>query len=84
MTSHGNLETAAEAFRSECKAILDNHAPVKTTQIRKNYCPHLKEETKVLINEINALKVEASEHVHTTLMEEFKEKTKLVKNAGHY
>ena len=81
VTTHENLETAAEAFRNEFKAILDYHAPVKTIQIRRNYCPHLKEETKVLISERNTLKVEASKHADITLMEEFKEKAKQVKKA---
>ena len=33
--------------------ILDNSAPVKTFQTRDNYAPHLKEETKILMEERN-------------------------------
>ena len=46
--SYETVEGAAEAFRNEFQAILNHHAPIKTIQLRKKYCPHLTEETKLL------------------------------------
>ena len=39
--THSNIESASESFRNEFCAILDYHAPVKTIQLRKKYCPYL-------------------------------------------
>ena len=71
VTSHDNIETAAEAFRNEFKAILDFHAPVKTIQVRRNYCPYIKEETKVMMKERAVLQEEASKHADKVLLEEY-------------
>ena len=60
VTTHESIESAAEAFRNEFQAILNYHAPIKTVQIRKNYCKYLTQETKLLIQERNTLKKEAS------------------------
>ena len=49
VTAHDNLEKAAEEFEKQFRAILDNHAPVTTFQMRKNYSPFLSKETKELI-----------------------------------
>ena len=81
VTSHDNIETAAEAFRNEFKAILDYHAPVKTIQVRRNYCPYIKEETKVMMKERAVLQEEASKHADKVLLEEYKLKAKEVKKA---
>ena len=56
VTSHNNIEGASEAFENEFLAILDSYAPVKTIQIRKNYCPYRTSETKMLLKERNILK----------------------------
>ena len=41
-----NIEEAAEEFSTTFRNVLDNHAPVKIFQTRRNYCPWLTEETK--------------------------------------
>ena len=43
--SHEDIELASEAFRNEFSAILDLHAPIKTIQLRNNYCPYLYDES---------------------------------------
>ena len=79
VTSHATIEGAAMAFRNEFRAILDHHAPIKTIQIRNNYCPFLSQETKVLISERNTLQEEASKSGDVVLAEEFKTKAKEIK-----
>ena len=81
VTTHDNIETAAEAFRNEFQAILDHHAPVRTIQMRKHYCPYLTVETKIKIRERNALQAEATKWKDPVLAQEFKEKAKEVKKA---
>ena len=61
--SLNDIEKASEAFQSEFKSILDYYAPIRTMQLRKNYCPYLCEETKELIKERNILQKEASLNV---------------------
>ena len=77
--THETVEGAAEAFKNEFVAILDHHAPVKTIQIRKNYCPYLSEETKAAIKDRNVLQEEALKTRDTVLLEEFKIKQKEVR-----
>ena len=81
VTSHNNIETASEAFRNEFNAILDVHAPIKTIQIRRRYCPYLSEETKLLMKDRDVLHKEATKHGDPDLLKEFKEKAKEVKKA---
>ena len=81
ITSHHNIESASEAFRNEFTAILDHHAPVKTIQVRNNYCPYLTEDIKMEIKNRNVLQEEAFKTGDTVLMEEFKEKAKEVKKS---
>ena len=79
--SHETIEGAAEAFRNEFQAILNHHAPIKTIQLRKKYCPHLTEETKLLQQERNTLQKEASTNGDSVLLQEFKLKSKETKKA---
>ena len=81
VTSHESIEGAAEAFRNEFVAILNHHAPIRTIQIRKKYCPYLTRETKMLIADRNALHKEASKSSDKVLLEEFKIKAKEVRKA---
>ena len=81
VTSHQTIEGAAEAFRNEFQAILNYHAPIRTIQVRKKYCPHLTEETKLLQQERNILQQEASRTGDSILMQEFKIKSKETKKA---
>ena len=72
VTSHDTIDGAAEAFRNEFNAILDYHAPVKTIQLRKNYCPYLSSDTKRMIANRNALQKEATKKGDHILIEEFR------------
>ena len=81
VSSHERIDGAAEAFRNEFLAILNYHAPVKTIQIRRKYCPYLSIETKALMNERNILQKEASDKCDPTLLDEFKKKAKEVKKS---
>ena len=79
--SHEDIELASEAFRNEFSAILDLHAPIKTIQLRNNYCPYLYDETKIEIANRNMLLKEALRSKDPDLMAEYKEKSKAVKKA---
>ena len=81
ITAQNDLETAAELFEYEFCAILDFHAPIKTIQIRNNYCPYLSEETKIEIANRNALKKAATKTGDPLLLREYKNKVKSVKKA---
>lgn len=81
MASHESIKGAAEAFRNEFVAILDYNGPIKTIQIRKNYCPYLTEETKSLQQERNTLQEEAAKKSDVVLLQEFKIKSKETKKA---
>ena len=59
VTSQDSIDGAATIFQNEFEAILNFHAPLKTVQVRKNYCPFLSEETKISIKERNTLFEEA-------------------------
>ena len=50
---------AANMFSCIFRQILDNHAPIKVFQSRKNYAPWLSDETKDEINRRNKLKIES-------------------------
>ena len=47
VTACDDLEEATEMFETKFKAILDNHAPVKTYQMMTNYSPFLSVGTKI-------------------------------------
>ena len=79
ITAIDNLDEAAKKFQEMFGEILDHHAPVRTFQIRKHYVPYLSEETKLLMEERDALKNEATENGDEVLHEEFKSKRNLVK-----
>ena len=46
-----DTDTAAVLLTTKIKEVLDDHAPVKTYQVRKNYAPWLTEYTKALMKE---------------------------------
>ena len=81
VSTHETVDGAAESFRNEFSAILDYHAPIKTIQIRKKYCPYLSAETKASILERKVLQEEAASSGDTVLLEELKIKRKEVKEA---
>ena len=81
VSTHETVDGAAEACKNEFSAILDYHAPVKTIQIRKKYCPYLSENTKASILERKVLQEEAAEKGDTVLLEELKLKRKEVKKS---
>ena len=74
MTGIDDIEEAAVEFQNIFKTILDKHAPMKTFQIRKHYIPYLSEETKLLMEERDALKQEATYHQDGVLLYEYKKK----------
>ena len=81
VTDQDDLEMAAEVFEHEFKSILDAHAPIKTIQVRNNYCPYLSETTKIEIANRNALKKAATTNNDPSLLREYKDKVKAVKKA---
>ena len=60
---------------------MDNHAPVKIIQIRKNYIPYLSEETKALIQNRKAVQEEAIKTGCRILKAEFNRLTRYVKRS---
>ena len=59
VTACDELEVAAEMFETKFKVILDNHAPVKTYQMRTNYSPFLSVGTKISMAGRDLLREEA-------------------------
>ena len=57
-------------FEGMFKTILDEHAPVKVFQMRKNYTPYLREETKLFMEEQKVLKEEMTRTGDLTLAKE--------------
>jgi hypothetical protein len=74
-----DLETASRIFQEEFGKILENHAPVKVLQTRNHYLPYLSDETKLLMEERNALKEEATKLSDDQLFNEDKRKRTEVK-----
>ena len=72
VTDCEELDEAAEMFEGMFKTILDKHAPVKVFQMRKNYTPYLREETKLLMEEQKVLKEEMTRTGDITLAKELK------------
>ena len=81
VTACNDVDAAAEIFEEMFKTILDKHAPVKIFQMRKNYNPYLREETKLLIEERKFLKEEMTSHGDITLAKEIKHKNKEIDKA---
>ena len=71
-----DVDDAAVVFQEKFKNILDKHAPIKIFQMRKNYNPYLKEETKLLIEERAVLKEEMTRNGDKALAKEIKQKSK--------
>ena len=72
VTASKELDDAAEVFEAMFKEILDKHAPIKVIQMRKNYTPYLREETKLLMEEQKMLKEEMTRTGDITLAKEVK------------
>ena len=84
-----DIETAAETFGKLFRKVLDSHAPVKTFQIRKNYVPHLSDETLKLMEERDALQEEATKTGDQNLLKEYKKvrneiKSRLITDKKNY
>ena len=78
--SCADLESAARTFQVEFSKIVNKHAPVKVFQNHCNYLPFLSDETKLLMQERDALKEEATKHSDVNLMAEYKIKRNEVKS----
>ena len=68
-------EVVAEELTKELQRVLDEIAPIKTTQIRKHYAPHLTEGTKKLMTTRNEMKEKAQKTKKIEDINEYK-KTK--------
>ena len=80
VTACDDLNHAAEVFQELFGSILDRHAPRKIFQTRKNYVPFISEETKLIMEERDALKEEATKHGDEDLMKEYKRLRNFVKH----
>ena len=74
-----SLEEAALVFEKYFKDILDDHAPVKIIQVRKNYLPYLSDNTKAIISNRKAIQEEAVKTGCKILKSEFNRLSKDVK-----
>ena len=74
-----NIDVAAEIFRDIFSRVLNNHAPVRTFQTRKNYVPFLSDEMKRLLKERDALKEEATKTGDEILMNEYRQRRNFIK-----
>ena len=72
VTECDDIDAAAETFEKMFREILDEHAPVKVFQMRKNYTPYLSEETKLLMKEQKILKEEITRNGDVALTKELK------------
>ena len=81
VTASDELDTAAEIFQNQFRIILDKHAPIKIYQMRRNYSPYLKKETKLLMEEHKILKEEMTKHGDTDLAKEIKALSKEIVKA---
>ena len=63
---------AAKKFCSIFRSILDNHAPIKVFQTRKNYAPWVSTETKSLIEERDKLKEESTQSDDPEVLKRYK------------
>ena len=80
ITAIDDLDEAAQNFQELFGSLLDKHAPIKVFQIRKHYVPYLSEEAKLLMEERDSLKEEATQTKDSDLMSEFKRKRNEVKD----
>ena len=81
VTANNDLDEAANLFEEKFKFILDRHAPITVFQMRKNYIPYVKKETKLLMAERKVLKEEATRTGDMVLAMEAKKKDKEIKDA---
>ena len=56
VTALDNVEDAAREFENKFRLILDQHAPLKVFQTRKNFSPYLSESTKSMMAARNSWK----------------------------
>ena len=59
----------------------DFYAPMKTIQVRNNYCPYLSEKTKIEISNRNALKKATTKTGYLLLICEYRDSVRTVKKA---
>ena len=81
VTANSDLDEAANVFEEKFKFILDRHAPITVFQMRKNYIPYVRKETKLLMAERKVLKEEATRTGDMVLAMEAKKKDKEIKDA---
>ena len=81
VTSTNSIVEAADKFRETFSSILDYHAPIRTIQLRNNYCPFLCEESKQLIRERNVLREQSLRLNDVSLHEEYRLKAKEARKA---
>ena len=55
-----DFDEAVEIFTNIFNKILDKHAPLKIIQNRNNYIPHIKKETKEMMEKRNTMKEKAA------------------------
>ena len=72
VTSIQSIDQAAQVFQDMFTFLLDKYAPVKVFHIRKHYVPYLYKETKLLMEERDSLKLEATKKKDPVLHHEFK------------
>ena len=60
VSESNDIDEAAEFFENSFRSILDKHAPMKTTQLRKNFSQFLSNNTKEIILTRKALLEEAA------------------------
>ena len=67
-----DVNDASESFAEIFGNILDNHAPIKVFQTRKNYAPWLSDSTKCEINERNELKLQSATCNDPEILKQYK------------
>ena len=67
-----DLNEAATTFKEIFSHALDRHAPLKVFQTRRHYVPYLSNESKLIMQERDAVKEEATKYGDETLLKEFK------------
>ena len=81
VTALDNVEDAAREFENKFRLILDQHAPLKVFQTRKNFSPYLSESTKSMMAARNSWKELAVKFGYKSAMKIVKDLGKDIKKA---
>ena len=81
VTALDNVEDAACEFENKFRLILDQHAPLKVFQTRKNFSPYLSESTKSMMAARNSWKELAVKFGYKSAMKIVKDLGKDIKKA---